>query len=301
MADQARAMLKAYLDLSSRHAAKQAGGVKGSQATGKIHSVRTFEKYADSLKLTGDWARQHAGVKFLKDLTPELGQAYLEDRAAQGIGQKTLDADRNAMAFILGRDVLERVHSLTPAERGTRAYTSDQVRAIAARQTERHAIATELAHRSGIRAHELLTIRPASETQASTHRTWRSDRFAGREGLRYVVEGKGGLRREVLVDRTLVERLETHRLDAARRVSDRGVFYTQHYDIGGGKAWSQSVSDAANRALGWSNGAHGLRHSYAQERIRELQNLAKHYNDAREIVSQELGHFRADVVETYLR
>lgn len=49
------------------------------------------------------------------------------------------------------------------------------------------------------------------------------------------------------------------------------------------------------------DGTHGLRHSYAQERITELQEAGKVYNEAREIVSQELGHFRADVVETYLR
>ena len=301
MGQQAQAVLKGFLDLSSRHAAKLAGTVKGSQATGKIHSLRTFEKYADCLKLAGKWGRQHASVRFLKDLTPALAQAYLEDRAAQGIGQKQLDADRNALSFITGRDTLERVYALTPAERSSRAYTVAQVAAIAARQSEPNAIATELAHRSGIRAHELLTIRPATEAQASAHRTWRGDRFDGREGVRYVVEGKGGLRREVIVDRELSRRLEAHRLDASKQVSDRGVFYTQHYDIGGGKAWSQSVSDAAGRALGWSNGAHGLRHSYAQERIAELQNLGKVYNDAREIVSQELGHFRADVVETYLR
>ena len=143
----------------------------------------------------------------------------------------------------------------------------------------------KISHRSGVRAHELLTIRSADTAQASAHRTWRADRFAEREGVRYIVEGKGGLRREILVDRELAARLETHRLDSPQQVSDRGIFYEQHYDIGGGKSWSQSVSDAADRALGWSNGAHGLRHSYAQERMAELQDAGKIYNEAREIVS----------------
>jgi hypothetical protein len=55
------------------------------------------------------------------------------------------------------------------------------------------------------------------------------------------------------------------------------------------------------RALGRSTGAHGLRHAYAQERMRELQNRGVPYKEARAILSQELGHFREDVVETYLR
>ncbi len=38
--------------------------------------------------------------------------------------------------------------------------------------------------------------------------------------------------------------------------------------------------------------AHGLRHSYAQERMQELLGRGVSYNQARELVSQELGHFR---------
>ena len=96
-------------------------------------------------------------------------------------------------------------------------------------------------------------------------------------------------------------RLEKQSLAQPRTVRDRGLDYRQYYDIGGGNAWSKSFSDASDRALGWSNGAHGLRHSYAQERMLELQDQGKNYYEARDIVSQELGHFRGDVVEIYLR
>ncbi len=53
------------------------------------------------------------------------------------------------------------------------------------------------------------------------------------------------------------------RLESGRVVTDRGITYRQHYDIGGGNAWSKSFSETSSRALGWSHGAHGLRHSYA--------------------------------------
>ena len=65
--------------------------------------------------------------------------------------------------------------------------------------------------------------------------------------------------------------------------------------------WSKAFGAASARALGWSHGAHGLRHSYAQERMAELQASGFDYAAAREIVSQELGHFRGDVVEVHLR
>jgi len=50
-----------------------------------------------------------------------------------------------------------------------------------------------------------------------------------------------------------------------------------------------------------SEGGHGLRHSYAQERLSELQSCYHSYEDATLILSQELGHFRKDVVYNYLR
>ena len=57
----------------------------------------------------------------------------------------------------------------------------------------------------------------------------------------------------------------------------------------------------AKAALGWSTGAHGLRHAYAQERVTELQTLEHSQKVANETVSQELGHFRPEITTTYLR
>lgn len=107
--------------------------------------------------------------------------------------------------------------------------------------------------------------------------------------------------REVLIPHELSERLEALRLETPQRVTDRGIFYQSHYDIGGGQRWSNSFSAAADRALGWSTGAHGLRHSYAQDRMIELQNRGLTRNQALETVSQEMGHFRPEITETYLR
>ena len=301
MAVQARAVLKQSLSLTSRHAAKMAAGVAGSRSTGKIHSLATFEKYAAALAQAGEWARETVGVRHLRDLTAELAQGYLADRAAAGISQKQLDTDRNALEFVVGKGSLNREIAFSAAELRSRAYTADQVRAVLAGQDPRNALATEIAWRAGLRAHELLTLRRSDEATAATHRRWSPDRFAGREGERYEVTGKGGLRREVLVPRELAVRLEARRHCDPVTTRDRGIVYRRHYDLGGGNAWSKSLGEASARALGWSHGAHGLRHSHAQERMTELQARGFDYAAAREIVSQELGHFRGDVVEVYLR
>jgi hypothetical protein len=51
--------------------------------------------------------------------------------------------------------------------------------------------------------------------------------------------------REVLVSHHLAARLEEKRFTESHQVSDRSVHYMQHYDIGGGRAWSQSFSTAS--------------------------------------------------------
>ena len=159
------------------------------------------------------------------------------------------------------------------------------------------------AHAAGLRSHELLTLRRIEERNPSPDATARAlaEKFQGREGVRYTVKGKGGLVREVVLPAALSERLEERRFETPQRVTDRGVHYGQHYDINGGQKWANSFSQAATRALGWSTGAHGVRHSYAQERMSELQNSGLNRTHALEIVSQEMGHFRPEITETYLR
>jgi integrase len=181
------------------------------------------------------------------------------------------------------------------------SYTPEQVRIIASHQTERNALSTLIAYRSGLRPYELLTLRRIDEVRPSDYRTWRSDRFHGRDGVRYIVTRAVGLRREVLLPPVLAERLEARRLAAPRLVIDRKIHYEAYYDIGGGKNFSQSFTTTSKRVFGSSRGARGLRYSYVQERMAELQGSRKLYNEAREIVSQEMGCFRIDVINTYLR
>ena len=116
----------------------------------------------------------------------------------------------------------------------------------------------------------------------------------------YTVEGKGGLIREVQIPTALAERLEARRIETPSQITDRGIHYTPHYDIAGGHKFSDAFSKASIRGLGYSNGAHGLRHTYAQDRYEQLAN---HFyrEDVMRIISQELGHFRPEITEVYLR
>ena len=265
---------------------------------GRIHSLGTARGYGQALKGFADYLREHR-LGDLPGATDQEARQYLAERSHQ-VGQKTLDLDRQAIQMHLGLR-LEVVRSDRESALSTRGYTPAQVERIASAQSETNGLATRLAYHAGLRAHELLTLRPAGERSASGHRQWSADRFAGREGVRYTVVGKGGLVREVLLTRELAAAVEARRLEEPRLVVDRGVQYVQCYTIGGGRSWSQSFSSASRRELGFSNGGHGLRHSYVQERMDELQRRGMAYEQARATVAQEVGHFAGETTEAYLR
>lgn len=292
-----------------RSPATQAASVMKSVQGTEIRSVGTVRNYEQALTRVAEWTQQQRLDGGLRGMTPELAVLYLEERG-QAVGQKTLDMERQAMQCMLQHvtqqlppgEPLPVIKSEHQQALESRAYTAAQVDRIVDAQTPKNSLATEIAYAAGLRAHELLTLQPAGERGAD-QRPALDTKFAGREGERYTytVEGKGGLVREVCIPRDLAERLEARRLDTPNRVTDRGIHYQSHYDIGGGQSWSNSVSAAADRTLGWSTGAHGLRHSYAQERMTELQNRGLTREQALETVSQELGHFRPEITEVYLR
>jgi len=285
---------------------KQAAAVMKQLQGTVIKSVGTARNYEQALRnVATELARTGESIK---DLTPDRMTSYLESRA-EHVGQSALNMERQAVQSMMRHvtralaqgERLPVVKTKLEENLESRAYTREQIALIVECQSERNALATEIAHAAGLRAHELYTLRPAEERAADV-RPALDSKWEGREdSVTYTVVGKGGLTREVEITPELVERLEDRRLDAPERATDRGVHYEQHYDLGAGQAWSESFSSASSRAVGWSAGAHGLRHSYAQERMDELQRLGYTSEISKETVSQEMGHFRPDITDTYLR
>jgi len=273
---------------------------------GAIKAVGTFRNYKQALTQVAQ-ALKDANMPSLNNLTPQIANDYLASRALE-VKQSPLDLERQAMQSLLchfnhqlgEKETLPIVKSELKEVLQSRAYTEHQVGRVAENQREHNSLATEIAHAAGLRAHELLTILPISE-RSPDDRPAHEAKFEGREGKAYTVAGKGGLRREIRIPDALSQRLEATRLPEPQQVRDRTIFYERCYAIGGGKAWSNSFSRVSKSNLGWSNGAHGVRHSYAQERMHELQSSGYEYREALTITSQEMGHFRPEITKVYLR
>lgn len=273
---------------------------------GQIAGIGTARTYADGLKNVHEWMRKNGGGS-LQELSAKRARQYLAERAQQ-VGQSTLDRDRQALQSLLkqtGRLTAEQrlpvVQAVRQQELTPRAYSPEQVRVTRERLAPHNALALDIAHAAGLRAHELFTLARCEEASPDP-RPADPEKFAGRDDhTRYIVIGKGGLAREVSIPNDLAAQLEALRLDQPRNVRDRGILYQQRYAIGGGQALSQAFSSASKAALGFSTGLHGVRHSYAQQRQYEASLRLGDPQRALEIVSQEMGHFRPEITDVYLR
>ena len=268
----------------------------------QIKSLGTRRAYAQCLNQFAAYARENGYRESLQKAPEKIVYAYLHDRA-EIYNQKTLDQHRQSIQAIT-KTTYAVIKAEAPQGRlatESRAYTPEQILEVIKFQSPEMGFSTQLAEAAGLRAHELHTLRTAEERTATGERDWSDKRFQGREGPRYTVQGKGGLIREVCIPHPLAEKLETYRLDAPRDITDRQIDYPILYDIKGGQNWSQSFTQASERSLCWSTGAHGLRHSYAQERMDELRKIGLTRFERLQIISQEMGHFRPDITEVYLR
>ena len=284
-------------------------GRRNNKSPALIHSISTANSYRSALTTFCRWIQENQ-LGNLIQVNVKTCSSFLEERAGQ-VGQKTLDRDRQAIQYLLGRTtrmkiLLPRIKSTYSGGRHlakqSRAYTRDQVEYICSNLSRRSALATRIAYAAGLRGHELYSLKRRSERAPSAHRKWSKDRFLGRAGVVYTVKGKGGLgARGDSFQLQLAKELELRRLPEPVTLRNRGINHQQHYDITAGQSFSHIFTKASVKHLGWSTGAHGLRHGYAQVRMDELHTGKFTRQERMEIVSQELGHFRPDIVKAYLR
>lgn len=244
----------------------------------------------------------------LATMTRQLAIEYLEHRA-EAVRQSQLNSDRQSLNKLLAlKGEMEKLpvitSELSPLKHH-KHYSPPQFLAVTERQASAaNRLASLVIANAGLRAHETYSLRRLGEGGAAAdHRAWDERMFAGRapDAVYYLTTGKGGLTRIVCLDAPVAEALEQARLPAPVEVVDRGVRYSEVlFSISGGNRWSASWGRASVRALGWSEGGHALRHTFVATRMATLtQELNYSYDDARLICSNELGHFRVDVMAAY--
>lgn len=262
-----------------------------------IRSLGTENKYKSCIFTFLNWVK---GSGFSTSrITTDIAQLFLSHGVTKW-SQKTLDGYRQAICLVFDLH-LDFVLSEKPTILLPRAYRDEQIQFLIKSSTSGLSLAIEIAAYAGLRAVELDTISPATEC-LEDKRSWLSERFDGMDGgVPYIVIGKGGLKRKIFLSIELSNRLEELVFEKPVKKTSRKIHYLKRFDLIGGQIFSQQFSRLSKKKFGWSSGAHGLRHSYAQRRLNHLQLNGFLWKDAVEIVSQEMGHFSISNTLTYFR
>lgn len=270
------------------------------EANAAVVSIGSERSHKSSLRVFGRWLQDVKG-KRLRRASKDDAAEFLKWRA-ETVGQSAVSLGRQAINLhLFPAEPLPFVVSEHPGAKENRAYTNAAIAMLRSAAESDLRLSIDLAQNAGLRAIELVTLgRPTD--QAPSQRDWDRRRFMGRTDYEiFVVRGKGKLYREVAIDRDLAQRLERRRRLGFALVRDRSADLDSFYDLLSGQAFSNAFSSLSSGVLGFSYGAHGLRHSFAQRRRDELLCMGLSFEEVIAVLSQELGHFDTKNTLSYLR
>ena len=294
----------------SRHEDKisaRAQGARGSHEIGQntvIHSRNTRDHYFNVVVDFCRYQKDHFGIKDVENTSGEAIKQYMLDRIDSGkIGQySTFKFEASALekfnaglnryaekhetghSYRLSEDIKEaRVYArdtMDSPETDSRAY-ADAKGVIASIENQDNHLGAKVQHEAGFRIHEVSLI------HEEQRKGIRQETVTGEERGVIEVQGKGGKVYEGMVSQETYRELENH-------IKDNGEFAIDKADYG------RDLRAAALEHGEDYHGSHDLRHTHAQERFHEIQENGYSREDARQIVSRELGHERPDITERYL-
>jgi integrase len=294
-----------------KYIAAHANRGKSKASGAKLRSDRTVERYRGDLTRAAEAIQYAYGITRLKDITQEQAQTYLNQRNIENIRARTVQGSAKALELlpnVKSLDAPSRRDDPNDKPKGKRAYTILQVQEIQKFfRTHDSILATQIILESGCRTQDLASLRLACERPIKNAQfdKLHPDRFAGREDwVKISFIGKGGHEYISTISPETAKTLELYRLNTPRDFRERkqeNVVTKQYYDIPAGKILSMRWNTASGNALNLKRGLHGLRHTFAQERVKDMQRAGMTWEKALECVSQQMGHYRASEVKTYLR
>jgi integrase len=300
----------AIREQAEKYVAARANRGKSKASGAILRSDRTVQRYQGDLGRAAEFVQQKYAITRLKDITEAQAQEYINQRLKEKIGIRTLHGYVKALELLplVGKLSLpSRTTDPTDKPKGTRAYTVEQVNEIHKHLPFATKLATQVILESGCRSQDLASLCLASERPLRNARLGKllPDRFAGREEwIKVSFIGKGGHEYISTISPETAREVAKFRFYEPRDFRERGqenVVTKQYYDLPAGWRLSLLWTEASKHTFGFSRGIHGLRHMFAQERVRAMQNLGMTWDKALVCVSQQMGHYRAAQVKTYLR
>ncbi|PLX69979.1 MAG: hypothetical protein C0603_03315 [Denitrovibrio sp.] len=261
------------------------------QNTG-IYSYSTADDYREIWISAFKYAKAHFGVKDIETIAGEHLQAFLLAKIDQDVKHATfmqyaaalekltvalnMYAERketgNEYHFSEDIDVArKKAHKTLQKFEGIRTYENPE-ELIEMMTDPIHRLIASIQHIGGARMDEVYGIMPDSIKPDN----------------RVTVKGKGGKIRDIRINP------EDHKM-LSEILEKNGNF---KFDKGN---YLYHLKKASAESEQKYNASHGLRWNFAQNRMQEVQKNGRVYEQGLVIVSQEMGHERADITEHYLK
>jgi integrase len=267
-----------------------------------IFSYGTAETYLDRWVECGKFAKEEFGLRDMEKLDAEHIRSYLESKVEDGVAYATYQVTSAAMEKLEVamnmysekfdreteynfRGAISEVKESASAEltrfTGDRSY-DDPWALINALDNDNHRLAASIQHEAGVRVNETAKI---TEGQL---RGLSRDEHTDKEVGKFEFVGKGGKINEGNLSPDTYERLVTH-------IAENGSFQIS------ADSYRNDLKNASAETNQDYNGSHGLRWSFAQERVQELQEHGHSLFVSHGIVSAEMGHNRVEITEHYTK
>lgn len=275
---------------------RKTGRDRSRKNTKGIYAGQTIKNYISRGCTFAKWCKEKYGIRYLVEITPDMGRAYVLDMQLRGLSPFTICATASALRM-LEKGIKKAFHKsvhIIPKDirvpkrrlifrRDRFAYTDEQLEKIfiACRSIDPEAaVALEIQYHFGLRVSELINLRKQD--------------IDFKRNMLIVWRGKGGRLREVPIEseraRQLLEAL-CYGLDEMDKLFPR---FKDRFDI-------ERMMEKACHAAGIEvHKTHNLRHSYAVKKYVELRKGGMTDTEARLDISQRLGHNRLSVVNNYV-
>ncbi|KAA0259083.1 phage integrase family protein [Deferribacter autotrophicus] len=272
-------------------------GAHNQKVSDKVHSYRYKDEVLRTARELAQFARENFGIKDMEKIRDDVVKAYVDYKIEDGLTYRTIStyiAHLSKVAIGLekiaeekgkeykafSREFLKEVrqeakqHAVKNIHQN-RAYSNPE-KIIANLSAPEHKLVAELQLNHGLRVIEASRFSPEQLKEDNK--------------IEYV--GKGGKMMEKVLDSALYDKLKSN---VEKAVNEGKVGFEVDY-----QEFLKDLKRACEIIGEEYHASHGFRYNYAQNRLMEYINEGYSPDEARQLVSEDLGHNRPEITKHYL-
>jgi len=248
-------------------------GENNHKVSDKFHSYKSLDNARRDFMNLGRFAKEEFGIKDMREIDKEVVRewVYQKDTTARTASNYLSEINKVKEHFSITQEHIKELrqefHENLPKTRDkaemTRSYKNlDKVNNII---NQRSKIAYKLQHEHGLRLKEATHIKVDKQLSGNV----------------LEIQAKGG--KPVIVE--ISKELEKEIRETAKQ--NNGIYQVNR------STYARDLKEALEKVGNKYNGTHGLRHSFAQDKLEEGYTKGQ--------VSEMMGHVREDITDVYLR